>query len=136
MLFLTASIVNVSESSMFETALNIERCATKNLPKMIFTHSSESRCPRGILNSPEARRAIIATGHSKGRTNARHRGTELRYCLLWYYTTPERHQANKPAQKLIIISSSRIPSSHIADNLPLSQKNIFTFRRTRMRFRS
>ena len=36
MLFLTASIVNVSESSMFETGLNIERCATKNLPKMIL----------------------------------------------------------------------------------------------------
>jgi hypothetical protein len=113
MLFLTASIVNISESSMFEPVLNIERCATKNPRKMILTDSSESQCPRGILNSLEGKKEPMQDKEEPSCVIA---------CFGIIQPQKRRHQANNPAQKLIIISSSRIPSSHVADNLSLSQK--------------
>jgi hypothetical protein len=111
--FLDSEHCNVSKSSMFETVVNIERCAmcNKEPPQNDFTDSSESQYPRGILNSLEVRRATIATGHSKERTNARHRGAELRYCLLWYYTTPETTTSSQP--------TSAEPHNHLIITYPI-----------------
>jgi len=121
MLFLTASIVNVSESSMFETGLNIERCATKNLPKMIL----QTQVNLSILEAfwihlkCDVQQLRLGTARKEPMQD-----TEEPSCVIACFgiiqPQKRRHQANQPAQNLIIISSSRIPSSHIADNLPLS----------------